>query len=315
MAHFLKPPGAKDAGYDVDHRLAPGSVWRVQVLVRGSRKIALWGGAGLRVRSNNNDVVPNSGISEETVGQLRVIKIPGRLLGTSMLEVGQGGDDARNEPIHSVWISLQVQVTDVTADMLREIMPGAGAAADRYVAPLNGALAARGIDAPEQRAAFLAQISVESGQLQRTVENLNYSVTRMRQVWPRRFPTDAEAAPYAGNPEALGNHVYAGRLGNGNEASGDGFRFRGRGLMQITGRANYRRVGFENNPDALSDPMNAATTAAAFWQDNGLNARTTGVLDRAQFDAVSRTVNGGNEGSLERWDAYQRALSALGLAP
>src|SRR3954469_19234801 len=93
MAHFLKPPTANSTGYDVDNRLAPGSVWRMQVLVRGSRKIALWGGAGLRIRSNNNGVVPNSEISiEESIPGLRLIKIPGGSLGTSMLEVGQGGD-------------------------------------------------------------------------------------------------------------------------------------------------------------------------------------------------------------------------------
>jgi predicted chitinase len=285
----------------------------MQVLVGGSRKIALWGGAGLRIRSNNNDVVPNSEISEESTRELRLIKIPGRSLGTSMLEVGQGGDDKRNEAIRSVWIWLQVQVTEVTADMLRAIMPRAGAAANLYVEPLNRAMRTNGIDTPERRAAFLAQISVESGQLQDTVENLNYSAQRLRQVWPNRFPTEAATAPYVHNPEALGNHVYANRLGNGDEASGDGFRFRGRGLMQVTGRANYRSVGFENNPEALLSPQNAANTATAFWQTNGLNGRTTGMLNRAQFDTVSRTVNGGNVGLQDRWDAYRRALSALGL--
>jgi predicted chitinase len=316
MAHFLKPPTATSTGYDVDNRLAPGSVWRMQVLVGGSRKIALWGGAELRIRSNNDGVVPKSEIREFPVAgasEVRLIGIPGKTLGTSILEAGQGGDDKKNEPIKVVWIRLQVQVTEVTTDMLRAIMPRAAAAL--YVEPLNRAMAAGGIDTPERRAAFLAQISVESNQLQDTVENLNYTARRLQQVWPRRFPTAAAAAPFAHNPEALGNHVYADRLGNGNEASGDGYRFRGRGLMQVTGRANYRAVGFENNPEALSNPTTAANTAAAFWQRNGLNGQTTDVLGRAQFDAVSRTVNGGNVGMQDRWEAYRRACSALGLDP
>ena len=202
----------------------------------------------------------------------------------------------------------------VTISQLRSIMPHAGAAAGHYVEPLNRAMAAHGISRPTQRAAFLAQISAESGQLQLTTEDLSYSVQRLHRVWPHRFPTEAAAAPYAHNPEALANHVYADRFGNGDEASGDGFRFRGRGLMQVTGRINYRRLGFESHPEAMASPMSAANTAAAFMRNNGLNGRTMGVLNRGQFDAVSRTVNGGSQGLQERWDAYQRALSALGVA-
>ncbi len=132
-------------------------------------------------------------------------------------------------------------------------------------------------------------------------------------MWPQRFPTEAAAAPYAHNPVALGNRTYAVRNCNGDEASGDGFRFRGRGLIQVTGRGNYRDVGFENNPEALEDPQTAANTAAAYWVNQGLNGLTTGVLNRAQFDAVSRTLNGGNTGLQERWDAYQRTLHALNV--
>jgi len=203
----------------------------------------------------------------------------------------------------------------VTADQLRAIMPSAGDAADRYVEPLNQAMAAHGISTSEQRAAFLAQVSAESGQLQDTVENLNFSARRITQVWPQRFPTEAAAAPYAHNAVALGNRTHAIRNGNGNgdEASGDGFRFRGRGLMQITGRGNYRSVGFENNPEALEDPQNAANTAAAYWGNHGLSEQTTRALSRAQFNAVSRTVNGGNTSLQERWDAYQRALHVLNV--
>lgn len=113
------------------------------------------------------------------------------------------------------------------------------------------------------------------------------------------------------NPEALANRVYAIRNGNGDEASGNGYRFRGRGFIQVTGRGTYRSVGFENNPEALSEPQTAADTAAMFWQNHGLNGRSMGALNQAQFDAVSRTVNGGDTSSQERWEAYQRGLRAL----
>ncbi len=205
------------------------------------------------------------------------------------------------------------QPTPITADQLRAIMPQASDEADRYVGPLNQAMATHGINTPTQQAAFLAQISAESMQLHRTVESLDYSAQRMTQVWPRRFPTEAAAAPYAHNPEALANRTYAIRNGNGDETSGDGFRFRGRGLIQVTGRANYRALGFENNPEALAEPQNAADTAAAFWQSSGLNGRTADVLDQTQFDAVSRSLNGGDTGIQDRRDAYQRALDAFGV--
>ncbi len=208
-------------------------------------------------------------------------------------------------------VSLPVQ-TQVTADQLRAIMPHAGAAADRFAEPLNQAMAAHGINTPEQRAAFLAQVSIESNHLRSTTEHLNYTTAqRLQWVWPQRFPTQASTAPYLNNPEALANHVYAGRNGNGDEASGDGYRYRGRGLMQTTGRDNYRSAGFENNPEALEDTQTAANTAAAYWESHGLNGPTTGALDRAQFGNVARTVNIHDPNAQARWDAYQRALRAL----
>jgi len=139
------------------------------------------------------------------------------------------------------------------------------------------------------------------------------SAQRLQRVWPRRFHTEAEAAPFVHNPEALANHVYAERGGNGDEASGDGFRFRGRGLIQTTGRDNYRDTGFEDRPEALAEPGNAASNAAAYWQNHSLNGRTAGALDRAQFDAVTRTINPGSLKSQERWDAYQRALRVFNV--
>jgi predicted chitinase len=133
----------------------------------------------------------------------------------------------------------------------------------------------------------------------------------MTEVWPRRFPTLESAAPYARNPEALANNVYASRLGNGDASTGDGYLYRGRGLMQVTGRDNYRALGFENNPEALAEPATAASTAAQWWANHNLPGRSTSELNRSNFDAISQTVNGGNHGSDARWNAYQRALTAL----
>ncbi|MGX0585790.1 LysM peptidoglycan-binding domain-containing protein [Sphingomonas sanguinis] len=200
---------------------------------------------------------------------------------------------------------------DVTDAQMRAIMPNAGTRIARYIGPLNAAMRAHDINTNERRAAFLAQISVESGELRHVEENLNYSASRLRAVWPRRFRTQEVADNYAHNPEALANYVYADRLGNGGVESGDGYRFRGRGLMQTTVRDNYRAAGFESNPDALSDPQTAADSAGRFWSQNGLNARTNAELNRTQFNSVSQTVNGGNHGSDERWSAYRRALRAL----
>ena len=105
--------------------------------------------------------------------------------------------------------------------------------------------------------------------------------------------------------------MYARKIDNGNEASGDGFRYRGRGLIQVTGRANYRASGFEDNPDAMAEPQNAADSAAAWWKNN-MDGRTTVLLNRTQFDAVTRIVNTGERDAQKRWEAYQRALDAFG---
>ncbi|HUG23535.1 LysM peptidoglycan-binding domain-containing protein [Piscinibacter sp.] len=199
--------------------------------------------------------------------------------------------------------------TAITADQLARIMPAADA--ERWVGPLNAAMAAHGIHTPQQQAAFLGQIGVESGQLRTVSENLNYSAQRLTQVWPKRFPTLESAQPYAHNPQALANHVYANRNGNGNEASGDGWKYRGGGLMQTTGRANYRAAGFEDNPQALREDATAADSAGRFWQDNGLNARTDSSLSRSDYNGITRTVSGGLNHAQERWDLYQRALDVL----
>jgi predicted chitinase len=219
-----------------------------------------------------------------------------------------------NRFLEQMWTKIGLEASanvELTLPQLKAIMPDAGKAAATFLAPLNAAMKAHGIDTPEQRAAFLGQIAVESNQLRAVKENLNYSAKRMTEVWPKRFKTEADAEPYAKNPEKLANKVYSGRLGNGDAASGDGYKYRGRGLMQTTGRENYRKAGFEHNPEALENPSIAADSAGKFWKQNGLNERSTKVLKRAEYDGITQTVNGGQHGAGARWVAYQRGIKAL----
>lgn len=157
---------------------------------------------------------------------------------------------------------------------------------------------------------FLAQIIHESQGLTRLSENLSYSAKRMTEVWPSRFPTIASAAPFARNPEALANKVYGGRMGN--TRPGDGWRFRGRSPIMVTGRANYARVGdlvgqdLTVMPELLEQPHFALEACIAWWEDR-IPDDMLGDPER-----VSRRVNGGLIGLAERvelTDAADRALA------
>ncbi|HZF31717.1 MAG TPA: peptidoglycan-binding protein [Gammaproteobacteria bacterium] len=162
---------------------------------------------------------------------------------------------------------------------------------------------------------FLAQIGHESGGLTISVENLSYSPERLMQVWPSRFPTIESAQPFAKDPEALANEVYSDRMGNGPPGSGDGFRYRGRGYIQITGKDGYREVGqraAEMNlvaqPDDAAAPATALEAACAFWTWKGLNE----FCDAGDFKKVTRKINGGLVGLVDRraWlDKVRRTLA------
>jgi putative chitinase len=146
-------------------------------------------------------------------------------------------------------------------------------------------------------------------------ENLNYSAKRLTQVWPSRFPSIAAATPYANNPQKLANKVYGGRMGN--VAPDDGWRYRGRGFVQITGRDNYAKYGLADNPDAAS--QNAA--AAHIIVDGMINGRFTGLLLRAFFDHDSdnpvgarKIINPDANGAkiAREYEAYLKAVQAAG---
>jgi putative chitinase len=185
--------------------------------------------------------------------------------------------------------------------------------AGQYCAALDAAMARWGIDTPIRKAHFLGQVVVESGKLSAVVENLNYGAETLMRVWPTRFPTLAIAQQFAGNPEKLANQVYGNRMGNGAPETGDGFRYRGRGLKQLTGKDNYQAYQADSGrpvvqaPDLLLTPEAAADSAGWFWWKKGLNT----LADKADIGAITKRVNGGQLGLLERTRATQQAMQAL----
>lgn len=194
--------------------------------------------------------------------------------------------------------------------------------AAHWATPLARAMERHGITTPRRAAHFLAQIGHESASLSRLEENLDYSAARLREVFPSRFDATTARA-YARQPERIANRVYANRMGNGDEASGDGWTYRGRGPIQLTGRANYRRMAritglpLEAQPALAAEVAAGALIAAAWWQDAGLNtlADTGDILD------VSRRVNLGTtrthrmpNGLSDRITRTRRALALLEAA-
>ena len=206
----------------------------------------------------------------------------------------------------------------ITAQQLKMIMPKCNT--DQWLNPLNQAMTQFEINTSSRIAAFLAQVAHESVETTILSENLNYSALRLTQVWPQRFPSVAMAQAYAKNPEKLANFVYAGRGGNGNSASGDGWRYRGRGLFQLTTKDNYRLAGqalalpLVDKPDLLLSPEVAALTAAQFWQRLGLNVladHQVGDNDEKDFEKISIKINGGKVGLVERKKYWQLAKKTL----
>ncbi len=185
-----------------------------------------------------------------------------------------------------------------------------------YLPVLNAAMARHGIVQPLHQAAFLAQVGVESGGLTRLEENLNYTTPeRLMAVWPTRFRTAADAAPCVRNPQALANKVYANRMGN--TLPGDGWRYRGRGLKQLTGKDNYAAytmacdVDALSNPDLLLQPEHAADSAAWFWVSNGCAE----LASKRDWTALTRRINGGLTCLADRVALTGKGLACLKVAP
>lgn len=151
---------------------------------------------------------------------------------------------------------------------------------------------AAGLITGERISQFFANIGVESGGLTKTEENMNYSAQRLTEVWPGRFKTLKEAKPYANNPQKLAIKVYGGRMGNKAAPSTDGWDYRGGGLMQTTGREGYRKLGYDNNPDALRQPTEAFLSAVREWKNRNLNE----LADKKDTVAIRKKINGGTHG-------------------
>jgi putative chitinase len=199
----------------------------------------------------------------------------------------------------------------LNAEQLAQAVNMTPAKAEEWIDAINQTFEVFGIETLEQQASFLAQCGHESAGFTALVENLNYKAESLCKVWPKRFPTLEAAQPYHRNPEAIANKVYANRMGNGDEESGDGFAYRGRGLIQLTGRDNYRACGedlgvdLESDPDLVSTPQFAALSAGWFWNKNHLNNIANDIV------AVTKKINGGTHGLDDRVARTERALTAL----
>ncbi len=212
----------------------------------------------------------------------------------------------------------------LTEQQLLRILPSARPVAGVFVSALNLAMARFDITSPVRVAAFLAQVGHESAHLTKLSESLYYKdPVRVAQLFKYGFDLDHDgrvdpaevefAKGYLRNSEKLANRVYGGRYGNGPEASGDGYRYRARGLIGITFHDNYRLCGkalgvpLLESPERLEQPNYAALSAAWFWWDRGLNE----LADAGKFEAITRKINGGGNGRAERlalWDTAKGVL-------
>lgn len=202
----------------------------------------------------------------------------------------------------------------ITLPILTKLLPATNATKlAQYIEPLNKAAIKYEINTPDRMAAFLAQIAHESGGLNFLQENLNYSTNGLLITFKKYFPTLALATPFARQPERIANKVYANRMGNGNEASGDGWKYRGRGLIQLTGKSNYeafaKDVGktLDETVDYLSTIEGAVESAAWFWSKNNLNK----LSDKNDFVTLTKKINGGTNGLLHRTKLFEEAKKIL----
>ncbi|MHA6160956.1 glycoside hydrolase family 19 protein [Pseudomonas sichuanensis] len=205
-------------------------------------------------------------------------------------------------------------MTPLTEQQLLQILPKARPVAGVFLPALNRAALRWKIDSRVRMAAFLAQVGHESGQLRNLVENLNYSAEALVRTWPSRF-TVQTADAYARQPEKIANRVYAGRMGNGPESSGDGWRHRGRGLIQLTGRSNYRAAGLAlglplvEQPELLEQAEHAAQSAAWWWAKHGLNE----LADAGRFSDIGSIINTGQPGRVPHGAVERKALYDIAL--
>lgn len=205
----------------------------------------------------------------------------------------------------------------LTKAQLKQLLPK-NPYVDQWHNALSQLLPDYEINTPQRIAAFIAQCSHESAGFTALRENLNYRWQSLRKIFPKYFPTDELAQEYANKPnkqEAIANRVYANRMGNGPESSGDGWRFCGRGLIQLTGRDNYSwfaaslGIPVEEASEYLQTFEGAAQSACWFWETNGLNRWA----DAGDILTLTKRINGGTIGLDDRIKHYNHALHVLGV--
>jgi len=184
----------------------------------------------------------------------------------------------------------------------------------KWLEPLKETFEKYNIDTAKRQAAFIGQCMHESGGFKLLEENLNYSAKALINTWPSRFPTEEMANQYARNPEKIANKVYGGRMGNADESSGEGWKYRGRGIKQLTGKENYQRcsealgVDLVSDPDKLLDPKYATLSAGWFWNKHNLND----LADKSDVETMTKRINGGLLGLDARKVAIAKAELILG---
>lgn len=201
-----------------------------------------------------------------------------------------------------------------TPNQLREII-----GANPYLTYWHGALCdicpEYEIDTPRRLAAFIAQCAHESGNFRVLRENLNYKAASLVKTWPNRFPSMEIAQQYANKPEKIANKVYANRMGNRDEASGDGWRYLGRGLIQLTGKENYQwfaaslGMDVEDLPEYMGTFEGAVQSACFFWENNNLNVEA----DAGDIKTMTKKINGGYIGLEDRIKHFEHACHVLGV--
>ena len=205
----------------------------------------------------------------------------------------------------------------ITKEQLKELIPG-NPYINEWHEALEQLLPDYEINTPQRIAAFIAQCAHESGGFRAIKENLNYKAATLRKIFPKYFPTDELAAAYASMPnkqEAIANRVYASRMGNGDEQSGDGYRYCGRGLIQLTGKNNYQAFAdsiettVEDASEYLATFEGAAQSACWFWESNRLNR----FADVGDIRGLTKAINGGFIGLDDRIKHYNHALHVLGV--
>lgn len=196
----------------------------------------------------------------------------------------------------------------ITSEQLEQLGIG-----PEWVVPLDRTFKKYEINTLKRQACFIGQCMHESGGFKQLNENLNYSAKALVATWPSRFPNLEYAAEYERKPERIANKVYGGRMGNNTE--GDGWKYHGRGLIQLTGKENYANCGLGigvdilGNPDLVATPEYASLTAGWFWNKKGLNA----LADSMDIDTMTKRINGGSIGIADRKAKIEKVMNVLGV--